>query len=86
LPFASPPAARGRPPTGGARTGTARKAAEEDTQGLAHNQGLAAQRRVGSPGAYLARQDVLPPKVHDWRDSILGAALASFAPSKDVRC
>ena len=63
----------------------ARKAAEEDTKGWRTIKALGGAAATSVAGAYLARQDVLPPKFMTGAISILGAALASFAPSKTVR-
>src|SRR6185295_14656549 len=61
------------------------KAAEEDTKGWRTIKALGGAAATSVAGAYLARQDVLPPKFMTGAISILGAALASFAPSRTVR-
>lgn len=63
----------------------ARKAAEEDTKGWRTIKALGGAAATTVAGAYLARQDVLPPKVVTGAISLLGAALAIGAPNKTVR-
>jgi len=61
------------------------KAAEEDTKGWRTIKALGGAAATSVAGAYLARQDVLPPKFMTGAISIIGAALASWAPNKTVR-
>src|ERR1044071_9336701 len=63
----------------------ARKAAEEDTKGWRTIKALGGAAATSVAGAYLARQDVLPPKIMTGAISALGAALALGAPTKTVR-
>ena len=63
----------------------ARKAAEEDTKGWRTIKALGGAAATTVAGAYLARQDVLPPKIMTGAISALGAALALGAPNKTVR-
>jgi hypothetical protein len=63
----------------------ARKAAEEDTRGWRTIKTLGGAAATTVAGAYLARQDVLPPKIMTGAISALGAALALGAPNKTVR-
>jgi len=63
----------------------ARKAAEEDTRGWRTIKALGGAAATTVAGAYLARQDVLPPKIMTGAISALGAALALAAPNKTVR-
>jgi hypothetical protein len=63
----------------------ARKAAEEDTRGWRTIKALGGAAATTVAGAYLARQDVLPPKIMTGAISALGAALALGAPNKTVR-
>lgn len=63
----------------------ARNAAEEDTRGWRTIKALGGAAATTIAGAYLARQDVLPPKVMTGAISALGAALALGAPNKTVR-
>jgi hypothetical protein len=63
----------------------ARKAAEEDTPGWRTVKALGGAAATTVAGAYLARQDVLPPKIMTGAISALGAALALAAPNKTVR-
>jgi hypothetical protein len=63
----------------------ARKAAEEDTKGWRAIKALGGAAATTVAGAYLARQDVLPPKLVTGAISVLGGVLALAAPSKTVR-
>lgn len=63
----------------------ARKAAEEDTKGWRTIKALGGAAATTVAGAYLARQDVLPPKMMTGAISLLGAALAIGAPNKTAR-
>ena len=63
----------------------ARKAAEEDTKGWRTIKTLGGAAATTVAGAYLARQDLLPPKLMTGALSVLGAALAIGAPNKTVR-
>ena len=63
----------------------ARKAAEDDTRGWRTIKALGGAAATTIAGAYLARQDVLPPKIMTGAISALGAALALGAPNKTVR-
>ena len=63
----------------------ARKAAEEDSRGWRTIKALGGAAATTVAGAYLARQDVLPPKIMTGAISALGAALALGAPNKTVR-
>jgi hypothetical protein len=58
---------------------------EEDTRGWRTIKALGGALATTIAGAYLARQDVLPPKVMTGAISGLGAALALGAPSKTAR-
>ena len=61
------------------------KAAEEDTRGWRTIKALGGAAATTIAGAYLARQNVLPPKIMTGAISALGAALALGAPNKTVR-
>jgi hypothetical protein len=61
------------------------KAAEEDTRGWRTIKALGGAAATTVAGAYLARQDILPPKIMTGAISALGAALALGAPNKTVR-
>jgi hypothetical protein len=61
------------------------KAAEDDTRGWRTIKALGGAAATTIAGAYLARQDVLPPKIMTGAISALGAALALGAPNKTVR-
>ena len=61
------------------------KAAEDDTRGWRTIKTLGGAAATTIAGAYLARQDVLPPKIMTGAISALGAALALGAPNKTVR-
>ncbi len=63
----------------------ARKAAEDDTRGWRTIKALGGAAATTIAGAYLARQEVLPPKIMTGAISALGAALALGAPNKTVR-
>lgn len=63
----------------------ARKAAKEDTRGWRTIKALGGAAATTVAGAYLARQDVLPPKIMTGAISALGAALALGAPNTTVR-
>jgi len=58
---------------------------EDDTRGWRMIKALGGAAATTVAGAYLARQDVLPPKLMTGVISGLGAALALGAPSKTVR-
>ena len=70
---------------GEARVEEARKRNEEDTRGWRAIKALGGAIVTTVAGAYLARQDTLPPKVMTGVISGLGAALALGAPNKTVR-
>ena len=61
------------------------KAAEDDTRGWRTAKAFGGALATTIAGAYLARQDVLPPKIMTGAISALGAALALGAPNKTVR-
>jgi hypothetical protein len=61
------------------------KAAEDDTRGWRTIKALGGAAATTIAGAYLARQEVLPPKIMTGAISALGAALALGAPNKTVR-
>src|SRR5215470_15641616 len=63
----------------------ARKAAEEDSRGWRTIKALGGAAATTVAGAYLARQDVLPPKIMTGAISALGAALALGAPNRTIR-
>ena len=63
----------------------AAKAAEDDTRGWRTIKALGGAAATTIAGAYLARQEVLPPKIMTGAISALGAALALGAPNKTVR-
>jgi hypothetical protein len=60
-------------------------AAEDDSRGWRTIKALGGAAATTIAGAYLARQDVLPPKIMTGAISALGAALALGAPNKTVR-
>jgi hypothetical protein len=61
------------------------KAGEEDTRGWRTVKAFGGAAATAIAGAYIARQDVLPPKIMTGAISALGAALALGAPNKTVR-
>jgi len=63
----------------------ARKVVEDDTRGWRMVKALGGAAATTVAGAYLARQDTLPPKLMTGLISGLGAALALGAPNKTVR-
>ena len=75
---------RRRGPTASDIAEAARKA-EEDTRGWRTIKALGGAAATTIAGAYLARQEVLPPKIMTGAISALGAALALGAPNKTVR-
>jgi hypothetical protein len=62
-----------------------RRRDEEDTRGWRTIKALGGAAATTVAGAYLARQDVLPPKVMTGIISGLGAALALGSPNKTAR-
>src|SRR5688572_14102041 len=58
---------------------------QEDTRGWLTIKALGGALATTIAGAYLARQDVLPPKVMTGAISGLGAALALGSPNKTAR-